>query len=206
MPTWEWYSLVACISALIGISIHIRYRLYDIKAANFLLIALISTAFGYGASLLVSLISMKPQIVTLIIDYAWIIATAFTLSALANILRDDKPGFARYPFAFTLLPLIIIPVFVLISDTMLIKNWVLGLFQAGALLISVLLFGLMAIRQRIFRIILLSWPFFAASWTLKWVLSDVNAAFWLVSILLSFGIISAAKAFQMIHTDSKFTT
>jgi len=203
MPTWEWYSLVACISALVGIAIHIRYRLFTTKAALFLLVALICTAFGYGASLLVSLVSTLPQIVTLIIDYAWIVATSFTLTALANILRNDKPGFARYPFLFTLLPLLIIPVFALISDTILIKNWVLGLFQAGALLISVLLFGLMAMREKTFRSILLTWPFFAASWTLKWILPDLSSTYWLVPILLSAGIILASKAFQIIQSDPK---
>lgn len=74
-------------------------------------------------------------------DWAQVTCMAFVLSAITLVIREAKPEFARYPRVFALLPLCIVPVHYFGMHTLVLKDWVLGIYQAGALIIGALLYG-----------------------------------------------------------------
>lgn len=77
-------------------------------------------------------------------DWGRMVAAACLLTALAVKVRNSKPEVARFPAFFSLLPLLVIPLFPLIMDTIVIKEWVINIYFGGALLISMMLYALYA--------------------------------------------------------------
>jgi len=92
---------------------------------------------------------------TVEIIFAWaeIVAVALVLCYLALLIRDSKPVFARFPFAFTALPLLIIITFPLVQNTIVLKDWVIGLYEGGALLIGLLVFGVKTSKDERFTLL-----------------------------------------------------
>jgi len=74
---------------------------------------------------------------------AWgnFISISLILSALFVIIRDSKPVFARFPMYLTLLPLSGILFFAIIPTSYAIKGILELIMQAGALVVTLLLFG-----------------------------------------------------------------
>jgi|GEM_PF-2707557 hypothetical protein len=60
-------------------------------------------------------------------------------SALAVLVREVKPPFARFPYVFVGLPLLLLLAFPLASNIPVILNWIELIFQIGAILILALL-------------------------------------------------------------------
>ena len=64
------------------------------------------------------------------------------LSALFMMIRESKPVFARFPFYLTFLPFISLIFFGLLDVSFAIKDLLIIIFKAGALLVSFMLFGI----------------------------------------------------------------
>lgn len=85
-----------------------------------------------------------------LIDDALVIAIRFLnaaslvciLSALFNLIRKSKPIFARFPTILGYLPFVILLFIPLILDQSVIYNLILGTFQGGALIVSILIFSI----------------------------------------------------------------
>ena len=73
---------------------------------------------------------------------AWgnFVSISLVLSALFVIIRDSKPVFARFPIYLTLLPMSGIIFFAIIPTSYVIKDILEFIMQAGAVLVSLLLF------------------------------------------------------------------
>ncbi len=202
MSAWEWHSLLAAASAAYSwVLLWREWRSRRSVAKGLLLVCLAAIFAGYAARAAAS-VAQLPEAAGWYsaVQYAWVVGACFLLAALANLLRDDKPSFARYPVAFTLLPLVLIPFYPLISDTLLIQDWVLGLYQAGALLISLFLFGLIAYRDPSWRLLFTLWPLFAVAWTLHWLAGEGSVVTWLVPVLVSAGMILSVNALRKTGT------
>ena len=85
-----------------------------------------------------------------LIDDALIIAIRFLnaaslvciLSALFNLIRESKPIFARFPAILGYLPFVILLFIPLVLNQSIIYNLILGTFQGGALIVSILIFSI----------------------------------------------------------------
>jgi len=69
-------------------------------------------------------------------------------SALAVLVREVKPPFARFPSVFVGLPLLLLIAFPLASNIPVILNWIELIFQIGAILILALLLVVIGKIQR----------------------------------------------------------
>lgn len=198
MGAWEWQSLLcAAAAAYSSFLLWGEWRSRASVAKGMLLVSLCAVFLGYAVRVAASVAEVPAASAWYtVVQYAWVVGACFLLSALANLLREDKPPYARYPVAFTLLPLVLIPFYPLISETLLIQNWVLGLYQAGALLISLFLFGLIAYRDPSWRSLFTLWPLFAVAWVLHWLAGETPLVTWLVPILVSAGMILSANALR----------
>lgn len=99
------------------------------------------------------------------LEIGWI---AFFLAALALIIRHVKPEFARFPRAFAILPLLIVPTHYLGINTLVLKQWVVAIYLGGALLISFLLCGVWFFRDRAHWKTLVAIVLFIVSFLIEW--------------------------------------
>ena len=76
------------------------------------------------------------------------------LSTLFMIIRDSKPVFARFPFYLTFLPFISLIFFGSLEVNMAIKNLLIMIFEAGAILVGSIIFGINTYLYSISRIYL----------------------------------------------------
>lgn len=68
------------------------------------------------------------------------IGISFILSALSMVIWHFKPSYTRHPYPFVYLPLLLIPIYGLISDMSVLSELLNQIFQGGAYLIAVLLY------------------------------------------------------------------
>lgn len=101
-------------------------------------------------------------------EWATVFAVSFLLSAVAALVRDSKPGFSRFPRIFTLAPLVLILIYPLIVDTITVKEWVIAIYQASALIIGLLVYSLKTLRDGRYGYVLVGIVFFAVTFILFW--------------------------------------
>lgn len=193
--TLDWPSLIAAVASIV-VSV-VLFRLDVLKSAStaFATIAVLLAGFGYLFDAIVGFLEYMSPIMQAASDLVWLTVAALLLVSLANFLRDDKPPFARYPFVFTLLPLIVLPVYPFIADTVVIKAWILGLYQFGALSIALLLFSLMASKDKSVRLLVLAVLSFGLAWIVRWVVDMPQAGRWVYTMMVVTGMILATKTF-----------
>lgn len=193
--TLDWPSLIAAVASIV-VSV-VLFRLDVLKSAStaFATIAVLLAGFGYLFDAIVGFMEYMSPIMQAASDLVWLTVAALLLVSLANFLRDDKPPFARYPFVFTLLPLIVLPVYPFIADTVVIKAWILGLYQFGALSIALLLFSLMASKNKSVRLLVLAVLSFGLAWIVRWVVDMPQAGRWVYTMMVVTGMILATKTF-----------
>ena len=101
-------------------------------------------------------------------EWAGVVAISFTLVGLAILIRNAKPEFARFPLLFTTLPLLLIVFYPLAVDTIVLKYWLLGIYQGGAIVISFLMYSVITMHDNKFLLILASVCLYAVCFVTYW--------------------------------------
>lgn len=83
------------------------------------------------------------------------ISAVAILSTLFMIIRDSKPVFARFPYYLTFLPFISLIFFGSLEVNIAIKNLLIMIFEAGAILVGLIIFGINTYLYSISRIYLI---------------------------------------------------
>ncbi len=106
-------------------------------------------------------------------EWATVFSVSFLLSAGAALVRDSKPVFSRFPRIFTFAPLALIFIYPLIVDTVAVKDWVIAIYQASALIIGMLVFSLKTHHNGNYGYLLVGIVFFAITFILFWLPESV---------------------------------
>ncbi len=197
----DWQSFLAAIASYTVTGLLVRHGYHRGASTAFALAATLFAGLSYTIDFIIRLLDVQAMITQSLSDLMWLMVATLLLVSLANFLREDKPPFARYPFFFTLLPLIVLPVYPYISETVVIKNWVLALYQFGALAISGLLFSLMSTKEKAYRFVVASVVLFAFAWLSKWIIVFQDSGRWVYTVCVILGMILASKTFydKVIH-------
>ena len=158
---------------VIWTTVKTAYRLVNYK--NLIHLAF----FLAGLSLLVNVVaelvqqnfpqnSQWPVQPALVGEWAQISSVAFILCGLTLLIRLSKPVFARFPITFTALPLLIIATYPLAIETVMIKKWLLGIYEGGALVAAILIFSMKLVRNRNFILLLVGSVVLAGTYVLYW--------------------------------------
>lgn len=107
------------------------YSLYGISGAVIVIIILGDLIKGLVVDLNISLENFN--------IWGSVIAIAFILCGLMELIRDSKPEFARFPKAFIALPVLIIISFPFITETIVLKYWLLGIYEATAIIVAIMM-------------------------------------------------------------------
>jgi hypothetical protein len=196
MFDWEWYSVIVAISSIVAFSMLRNTPIVEKIAGKSLLYLFGVAAIGYTASALGSIFNPISKYTSIIADLSWITIASLLLTSLANFLRDDKPVYARYPITFTFLPFLILPVYPFILDTIVIKEWVLALYQSGSLVITFLLIGLLVTRDSKYAILFAALILFSILWVLRWIIEPVWFSETYRSLFVAAGMILFSKTFK----------
>jgi hypothetical protein len=76
-------------------------------------------------------------------EWSRVISISFILSALGMLIRNSKPAFARFPRVFTAIPILIVASYPFAMDTLVLKDWLMGIYEGGALLIAILMYSVL---------------------------------------------------------------
>jgi len=164
MDLSSWLSLLNVLVLLF--SLYHLITVITIKKSSFLILL--------SSALLTYLISN----VVYLIDDSLIIAIRFLntaslvciLSALFNLIRESKPIFARFPAILGYLPFVILLFIPLVLDQSVIYNLILGTFQGGALLVSILIFSINQKNQKNYLLLIIGTFVCLISFTFFWMI------------------------------------
>lgn len=138
----EWSSLVLFLVALAGAFQSFRLRKYETE----------SKFIGYSIALLVLAITQLAIVLDEgltdvdlysddIVEWGHIVILSFILSSLTIFIRHSRPDFAQFPRIYALLPFLIVFSYFLVYDTFTIKQWLISIYQAGGILVALLMYS-----------------------------------------------------------------
>lgn len=131
-------------------------------------------------------------------------------SALAVLVREVKPPFARFPSVFVGLPLLLLLAFPLASNIPVILNWIELIFQIGAILIlALLLLVIGKIEKEYYKLFmsLILWTFSILSFYIEFISNNFS---YLWQVLFLLGLLYFGYQYDRIivldlKIDSQFT-
>ncbi len=139
-------------------------------------------------------------------DYVAIVGLCFVLVGLFILIRDSKPSFARFPSVFTLLPVLVIPFFPLLSDKSVLRDLINIILQGGGLVVAILMVFINQVKRTNYGYLVGGVTLLIASYILKWIFELEDDYSWIWQVLLSMGIIVSSYGFQKLTQSNKTET
>ena len=132
-----------------------------------------------------------------VMEWAAIISISFLLSGLAVLIRQSKPVFARFPLVYAGMPLLLIITYWLVKDTLAIKEWLMSIYQGGALLVGLLMYGVHSYRANRFKYLFGSIVLFLITFVLYWFVPGMkNNYTWIWELLLGGSIVASVYGLE----------
>lgn len=139
-----------------------------------------------------------------VVEWGHIIALAFVLSALAVFIRQSKPVFAQFPLIYAGLPLFIVLSYVLVLNTYALKDWLLSIYQGGAILVALLMYSVYTYREQKYMYILGGTILFLITFLIYWYVPGVHEnQIWLWKTLLGLSLIATMYGYDYAKKQSR---
>lgn len=162
----------------------LKYLGYTVGAFFFTLIHLSSVIDSILSSYDMTIYS------TQINEWFEIIAISFVLSGLAVLIRESKPVFAQFPLIYTAVPLLLVFSYWLVKDTLAIKDWLTSIYQGGALMVAILMYGVHTYRISHYIYALVASLIFLITFIVYWFVPGVQEGYpWIWQLLLGISFI-----------------
>ena len=128
-----------------------------------------------------------------------ICAISLTLCSLAVLIRNSKPQFARFPMFFCAVPLVLIATYPYASHTLVLKEWLIGAYQGGAIFILLMVHLVLLRTSRSHALILGGAGVLVLAYLFFWfpVILPVETP-WLWKLLLASGIVVVTIGYDRI--------
>lgn len=160
----------------------------------------VSIFFVMELSVFLKLVIENPALVTasnLIVEWGQVLGLAFILSSLAVFIRESKPVFAQFPMLYTGLPLLIVLSYFLVKDTYALKNWLLTIYQGGAITVGILMYAIYTYRRKEYSVVLIGTCFFLLSYLLFWYVPGFKEHYnWLCKIFIGVGMLTMVLGYE----------
>ncbi len=135
------------------------------------------------------------------LDWGRIVSLAALMSGLIEFIRQSKPEFARFPIFFVALPALLILTYPFIINTIVLKEWLIAIYEGGSLIVAFLMHGIHSRKNKAHYIILsglvLLLITFVLYWFTKSYIYDYNM-FWQTGLFIS--IITIVSGFNRLET------
>lgn len=186
MEPVQWVDLVVVITLLI--------TLYTLLKQYIRRRSLVDLYFGISALILCVAYSfhlLELQTSQFIMNWGKLVSVTFYISGLLVLIRESKPLFARFPLYLTALPFVSFIFFPMIIDSIIIKDLVNGIYQGGALIVTILVFTVNKANAAGRRYYILGLSLVSLAFILYWFVfnRDMVENIWISELLLSTGIL-----------------
>ncbi|MGD8428012.1 MAG: hypothetical protein PVH63_10280 [Balneolaceae bacterium] len=139
----------------------------------------------------------------IIVEWGQIICLAFVLSSLAVFIRESKPVFAQFPMLYTTLPLFIVISYFLVKDTYALKNWLLTIYQGGAITISLLMYAIYTYRKSEYALVLSGVCSFLLAYLLFWYVPGLKENYaWIWKLLIAEGVLVTVIGYEKTELEA----
>lgn len=147
-----------------------------------------------------STLSIGTQIIA---DWGPIVGLAAVLSSMAVFIRDSKPNFAKFPLSYTAFPLLIILSYALVRNTLVLKEWLIGIYQGGSIIIAALMYGVYAARDKSYLFIVGGIILFLLTFIFYWFIPGMENSFsWVWKILFAAGLLLSLYGYEQINPEN----
>lgn len=126
------------------------------------------------------------------------LSIAFLLSALAVVVRESKPIVTRFPLALSFIPFLLVPSHLIVSHTFVLKELLFGIYEGGAIIVSLLIYGLFAYSDRRYLNILAGIVFFAIALLVDALIFPFMISAWITWGLFAFAILLISHSYKTI--------
>lgn len=149
-----WGALVLILAGLFatGTAFYLHQETQRLKFLGLFWAAAIFVAVEIG--ILVSAVTTGGTldfITSQVIEWGHIYSLALILSSLLLFIRESKPEFSQFPIFYGILPFLIIISYLLVYNTVILKDWLINIYQAGAIIVAILMYGIYSYRDDIYR-------------------------------------------------------
>lgn len=139
-------------------------------------------------------------VVSFIMEWGHLICLAFILSSLAVFIRESKPVFAQFPLVYTALPLCIIISYFFVLDSIILREWLFFLYQGGALLVALMMYGVYTYRVDKYIFILAGVVLFFLCYILYWSIPELRKSMtWIWKLVMAAGILTSIFGYKRAH-------
>lgn len=142
---------------------------------------------------------IDPSYVT---DTLIMLAISHVLVALAIVVRESKPIVSRFPLALAFTPFLLVPAHLIVAHTFVLKQILYTIYEFGATVIALLIYGLMASTDRRYLNVIYGIILFAMSLCLPWISIPVQIEVWIHWLLVSAALIVTVKSYKSIIRQS----
>ncbi len=123
---------------------------------------------------------------------------ACLLSALAVVVRDSKPIVTRFPLALSFIPFLLVPSHLIVSHTFVLKELLFGIYEVGAIIVGLLIYGLFSLSDKRYLNIVLGIVCFAIALVLDAVTIPIMISAWITWGLYAIAVILISKSYKTI--------
>lgn len=148
---WGTITLILAGSFALGVSFYLNRESGRLK---FLGLLLASGVFIVAevAFLLSGVITgnTATYITNLIIEWGHVYSIALVLCSLLLFVRESKPEFSQFPLLYCALPILTIAAYLLVHNTLMLKYWLINIYQGGAVVVALMMYGIYSYRDSIY--------------------------------------------------------
>ena len=138
-----------------------------------------------------------------IVEWSHVLCLSLVLSALAVFIRESKPVFAQFPALYSALPLLIVVSYVLVKDTYAIKEWLISIYQGGAILVGILMYSVYTYRKNEFAPVLAGVVLFLITFILYWYVPSIRDSYtWIWKLFLGTSIVVLTQGLAKVHRSA----
>lgn len=126
-------------------------------------------------------------------------AVSFLLVALSIENWEDRPPVARYPYTFNFSALILIPAYLLLYQTVYLQEVMIGIYEGGAILVGLLLFGLFTSKMFEYIYSFLGIVLILLGFVVYWFPAETVLSFpWIWKIITITGVLIFVSGYQFV--------
>ncbi|MFH5832418.1 hypothetical protein ACG2F4_08350 [Halalkalibaculum sp. DA3122] len=199
MMDWDAFLLlVVGLYAAVKTS-QLAYRTQNFKHLSYAS-AILFFSMGQGGILLNTILSGYDMTIEmpLFIEFTSVIAVSLALCGLAVFIRESKPVFAQFPLIYAAVPLLLILSYWFVRDSFAIKAWLLSIYEGGALLVALMMYGTRSYRSAEivhFKYMLAATLLFLVTYILYWFVPGMSSDYsWVWQLVLGAGVMTTALA------------
>ena len=185
---WGYLILALAGSFSTGVSFHLHKKTGSLKFLGLFWASLLFVAVS-AAYILQPVLTDKISsfLVAQVIEWGHVYCLALILSSLLLFVRDSKPEFSRFPITYVSFPLLIVLSYLLIYNTVILKNWLINIYQGGAVVVTMLIYGIYNYRESIYLTVFMGSVLFFITFLIYLLLPQSYIIVWQVLLAISIG-------------------